>query len=535
MPKARTDTAVGLSREPGYYSAVLKCDERIPARQRKQYPFSIPAVCCLSNLKLDPKITILVGENGSGKSTIIEAIAVAAGMNAEGGSKNFRFSTRKSESSLHTAIELVRGPRKEMDGYFLRAECMYNVATVLEKLDSYEAPGPQLIKSYGEISLHDQSHGESFFAIIANRLADDSFIVMDEPESALSPSRQLYLLAQIHSLVEKRRCQIVLSTHSPILMSYPGALLYRLSPAGIEAVKLSETEHFTLTREFLGNYRAYLNKLFKEVDNQPDAIKRSVSRKGGDRATKKKIEKLPMFAPGLIRDVTFQESRADTKDYAFSIPAVRRMGTLSLNPKVTFLVGENGSGKSTIVEAIAVAISFNPEGGSKNHNFRTRPSESKLHSAMQVRRGIHREKDGFFLRAESLYNVSTDLEQSGVGFEWYGGISLHDQSHGESFLALANQRVFGNGLYIMDEPESALSPARQLSLMQIIYDQVEHRGSQFLIATHSPVLMSYPGATIYNLDDEGIAPIAYEDTEHFKVTRDFLHNPEVYLHHLLRS
>jgi predicted ATPase len=288
MPKARTDTAVGLSREPGYYSAVVLCEERISAKAGLLYPFNIPAVRSLGNLKLDPRVTIVVGENGSGKSTLIEAVAVAAGMNAEGGSKNFRFSTRPSESKLHTAIELVRGPRKEKDGYFLRAECMYNVATDLEKLDSYEAPGPKLINSYGEVSLHDQSHGESFFAIIANRLADDSFIVMDEPESALSPSRQLYLLAQIHRLVEQRRCQIVLSTHSPILMSYPGALLYRLSSAGIENVKLSETEHFTLTRDFLGNYKVYLNRMFKEMDKQSNCTKPSMSRKGGDRATASK-------------------------------------------------------------------------------------------------------------------------------------------------------------------------------------------------------------------------------------------------------
>lgn len=250
-------------------------------------------------------------------------------------------------------------------------------------------------------------------------------------------------------------------------------------------------------------------------------------------AARSKVEKLPMFAPGIIRDVTLMADRVNARDYAFSIPAVRDMGTLQLNPKVTFLVGENGSGKSTIIEAIAVAVGFNAEGGSINHNFETRNSVSGLHAALQIRRGIHREKDGFFLRAESLYNVTTNLEEIGIGFGSYGGISLHDQSHGESFLALANNRFRGDGFYILDEPESALSPARQLTLMQIIYDHVENRGSQFLIATHSPILMSYPNATIYNLNDEGIEQIAYEDTEHYKVTRDFLHNPQVYLHHLL--
>ena len=273
MPKARTNTAAGLSRAPGYYSSVVLQLERVAADSQTRYPYNIPSIRNLGTLKLDPKVTIFVGENGSGKSTLIEAIAVAAGMNAEGGSKNFRFATRRSESTLHTAIDLVRGARREKDGYFLRAECMYNVATTLEKLDESGGAGPRLIDSYGGVSIHDQSHGESFFAIIANRLSDDSFIVMDEPESALSPSRQLYLLGQMHRLVEEKRCQILLSTHSPILMSYPGATLYRLSTTGIELVKLHETEHFKLTRDFLGNYRAYLHKLFKGSSDREPSIR----------------------------------------------------------------------------------------------------------------------------------------------------------------------------------------------------------------------------------------------------------------------
>ena len=173
MPKARTETAVGLSRAPGYYSSVKLHEDRISSRAHRDYPFNIPAIRSLGNLRLDPKVTIIVGENGSGKSTLIEAIAVAAGMNAEGGSKNFRFATRRTESKLHTAIELVRGARREKDGYFLRAECMYNVATCLEKLDAEPGAGPSLTDSYGGILLHDQSHGESFFSIIAKSTFSD--------------------------------------------------------------------------------------------------------------------------------------------------------------------------------------------------------------------------------------------------------------------------------------------------------------------------------------------------------------------------
>jgi predicted ATPase len=175
-------------------------------------------------------------------------------------------------------------------------------------------------------------------------------------------------------------------------------------------------------------------------------------------AARPKVENLPLFDAGRIRDVTLIEDRINGRDYAFRIPAVRQMGTLKLNPKVTFLVGENGSGKSTLIEAIAVAVGLNAEGGSKNHNFATRKTESGLYEALLIRRGIQREKDGFFLRAESLYNVMTNLEETGIGFGWYGGKSLHDQSHGESFLAIAKNRFRGDGFYVMDEPESALSP-----------------------------------------------------------------------------
>jgi predicted ATPase len=210
---------------------------------------------------------------------------------------------------------------------------------------------------------------------------------------------------------------------------------------------------------------------------------------------------------------------------------VRKLGTLELDPKVTFLVGENGSGKSTLVEAIAVAAGFNAEGGSKNFNFATRRSESSLHETFRLTRGIRREKDGFFLRAESYFNVGTQIDELGVASS-YGGRSPHEQSHGEAFVALANHRLRGNGLYIFDEPEAALSPGRQLALLQIMRRLIEETRSQFVVATHSPILMAYPGALIYQLDPEGIAPIRYEDTEHYQVTRTFLADPSRYFKHL---
>ena len=224
----------------------------------------------------------------------------------------------------------------------------------------------------------------------------------------------------------------------------------------------------------------------------------------------------------LVRD-----SITDFSVYPFSIPSIRSLEELELDPKVTFLIGENGAGKSTLIEAIAVLAGFNAEGGSKNFRFDTRRSESALHQFMRPVRGHRRPSDGFFLRAESYFNVATEIERlGGTIIDSYGGVSLHEQSHGESFIALAEHRFRGKGLYILDEPEAALSPQRQLTLLSIIHEHVEELESQFIIATHSPILMAYPKARIYRLGVDGIERVAYENTEHYRITRDFLNSPE---------
>lgn len=245
-------------------------------------------------------------------------------------------------------------------------------------------------------------------------------------------------------------------------------------------------------------------------------------------------------APGFLRWIELQRDDVPSFDvYPFAIPAVRGLDRLDLDPKITFLVGENGSGKSTLLEAIAIAAGFNPEGGSKNFKFATRSSESALHRYLRVIRAPTRERDGFFLRAESYFNVATQIDaldaEPGPGpplIESYGGVSLHEQSHGESFLSLVEHRFRGHGLYLLDEPEAALSPRRQLTLLAHLHDLVERRASQLVIATHSPILLAYPGARLYHLDGDGLRPIAYEDTEHVQVTRDFLLAPERYFRHL---
>ena len=207
---------------------------------------------------------------------------------------------------------------------------------------------------------------------------------------------------------------------------------------------------------------------------------------------------------------------------------MRHLDGLDFHPQVTFLVGENGSGKSTLLEAIAICLGFNPEGGTKNFHFSTRASHSELHQYIRLAKGGKRPRDGFFLRAESFFNVATEIENldSEPSFgppviDSYGGLSLHEQSHGESFLALLISRFRGHGLYLLDEPEAALSPQRQLAVLARLHELVR-AGSQFVIATHSPILMAYPDAWIYNLTGGGVELVDYYDTEHYRVMHDFM-------------
>jgi predicted ATPase len=223
----------------------------------------------------------------------------------------------------------------------------------------------------------------------------------------------------------------------------------------------------------------------------------------------------------------------DPASYPFTIPALRAFSSLAFHPAVTFFVGENGSGKSTLLEAIAVAAGMNAEGGSQNFNFSTRTSHSELHLALRIARSARRPRSRYFLRAESFYNVSTQIERLDV-LKGYGGTSLHEQSHGEAFLTLARERFGPEGLYLLDEPEAALSPQRQMSFLRRMHVLVE-QGSQFIVATHSPILLAYPSANIHLFSAEGMALTAYEDTEHFRLTRDFLVNRQRYLGELLAS
>lgn len=233
------------------------------AAEQKQYPYTIPAVRCATEVALDPRITFFVGENGTGKSTLIEALAINAGFNPEGGSKSFAFATNRTESALHEVMQVIRNPRRERTGFFLRAESFYNVATNIDDLDKEPAGGPKVIDSYGGKSLHHQSHGESFMSLVVHRFRGNGLYILDEPEAALSPTRQLALLSNIHQLV-REGAQFIIATHSPILLAYPGATIYELSNQGIERVEYEKTTHYTLTRDFLNNLEVYKRELFPD-------------------------------------------------------------------------------------------------------------------------------------------------------------------------------------------------------------------------------------------------------------------------------
>ena len=237
-----------------------------------------------------------------------------------------------------------------------------------------------------------------------------------------------------------------------------------------------------------------------------------------------------------LQAVTLMRDWVESFDvFPFNLPVVRELRSLEFHPKVTYFIGENGSGKSTLLEGIAVATGFNAEGGSRNFNFATRESHSALFKCLRLTFGAMRSKrpEGFFLRAESFYNVATEIERLGV-VDYYGGKSLHDQSHGESFFAVLMNRFRGSGLYLLDEPESALSPSRQMSMLTLMHEQLA-RGSQFIIATHSPIIMAYPESTIYHFSADGIRPVSYHETENYKVTKAFLTRTEPMLKELLKD
>lgn len=247
----------------------------------------------------------------------------------------------------------------------------------------------------------------------------------------------------------------------------------------------------------------------------------------------------------FILDIQLRRDQiAHWDQHPFAVPAIRILTTLAIHPQVTFFVGENGTGKSTLLEAIAIALGLNAEGGSRNMTFNTSNEQNLLAPHLHINRGrnLRRPRDSYFLRAESYFNVATEIDtldaiEAGDApklIAGYGHKSLHHQSHGESFLTLLTYRLGGNGIYLFDEPEAALSPMRQMSMITALHQLIQ-RGSQLIIATHSPILLAYPNATLYHFNQNGIHPITYEQTDHYQITHAFINRHQKMIKELTRD
>jgi predicted ATPase len=241
----------------------------------------------------------------------------------------------------------------------------------------------------------------------------------------------------------------------------------------------------------------------------------------------------------FIKSISLKDGNYNVNEYPYNIPVLKNFKSLKVKAPVTFFVGENGSGKSTLIEAIAVACGINAEGGSQNFCFETQSTHSSLHESLIIARGADRPVTKYFLRAESFYNVASEIDRQVKEnhnldvLASHGGKSLHQCSHGESFITLIQNRFYDRGLYILDEPEAALSPSKQMSLLVLIDDLVK-KGSQFIISTHSPIILAYPNSVIYDFNNN-LKETKYEDTEHYKLYKMFIDNPEMVLTKLFKE
>ncbi|WP_411279282.1 AAA family ATPase [Gemmatimonas sp.] len=238
----------------------------------------------------------------------------------------------------------------------------------------------------------------------------------------------------------------------------------------------------------------------------------------------------------FLTHLELREERVQRGLHPFEIPLLQHSMAIEFTTPVTFLVGENGSGKSTLLEALAWSVGFGAQGGNRDHRGADDADDAEgsvLGRALRVG-WRQRTTEGFFMRAETFFNFATTLESLDSNFARYGGESLHAKSHGEAFLSLFEHR-FDDGLFLLDEPEAALSPQRQLAFLQILHRLTVTREAQFVIATHSPMLLAFPGATVLSLDGGVIEPIDYRDTDHFRITRDFLAAPERFFRYLFEE
>lgn len=269
----------------------------------------------------------------------------------------------------------------------------------------------------------------------------------------------------------------------------------------------------------------------KNLERELQNESRKRNRKQG-RAKRREEEFNENMNNQFIRGLTIDWTKINASSYLRQIQAIKDVRTLVFNKPITFFVGENGSGKSTLLEAIAVAYGFNPEGGTKNYCFSTYNSHSELCNAIRIAKGVRRPQFGYFLRAESFYNVATkEMEYTDI---LHPSEKYHEKSHGESFLTIVQNYMRQDGVYIFDEPEAALSPQRQLTLLMDIYKCAKN-GAQFIIATHSPILLGIPDADIYSFDMGEMHLCEYEETDSYIVTEMFINNRYHLLHRLLNE
>ncbi|MGV3618059.1 MAG: AAA family ATPase [Fimbriimonas sp.] len=240
----------------------------------------------------------------------------------------------------------------------------------------------------------------------------------------------------------------------------------------------------------------------------------------------------------FLHSIFLQRDEVPSFDrYPFDIPAIREMGRLPLHPAVTFFVGENGSGKSTLIEAMAARLGLDERGGERKNRFAMRSPEGALYDALRIEdHRYRRPADRYFMRAETVFHLANDLDEllpdDPSAYDAYGGRSLHSRSHGEVFLSIVQNRMRSESLFLLDEPEAALSPTRQFTLLKEI-DWLVRSGSQFVIATHSPILLAYPDAIIYELGEFGVRETTWRETDHYTLTRAFLEKPDSFLRHLI--
>ncbi len=232
----------------------------------EEYPFSIPVIKNLNEIQFKSKICFFVGENGSGKSTLLEGIAENYGLGREGGSRNISFQTSNEVSSTKLSEVLrLRWSQKILNGYFLRAESFFNVANYLDELAKEPWIGKTAYDGYGGKSPHKRSHGEAFFTLFQERLSEGGFLLLDEPEAALSPQRQLSFLIVLHDILKNENTQIIIASHSPIILAFPGAQILSFDSGQIEEITYENTKPYQIVKNFVQNPKAYFNRLFDEA------------------------------------------------------------------------------------------------------------------------------------------------------------------------------------------------------------------------------------------------------------------------------